>query len=166
MRDVRSKVDKWGENEKDRIAISTNGKQLAVWSSQRRENVSLHISYRRIPLAQDKNHSLHMFRQQWSLCKVVWIAVCLCVDMLSIKSLAWMQSTCCQLCICTAHCMLVGVFGSVGSSTDRYLTKYGLGQEQCCKFRYVMVPACSMWFAVTPDRLDKFTVIMCLNKDI
>lgn len=92
MRDVRSKVDKWGENEKDRIAFSTNGKQLAVQASQRREKFSLHISYRRIPLAQEKYHSLHMFRQQWSMSKVVWIAVCLCVDMLSIKSLAWMQS--------------------------------------------------------------------------
>lgn len=40
MRDVRSKVDKWGENEKDRIAFSTNGKQLAVRASQRREKNS------------------------------------------------------------------------------------------------------------------------------
>lgn len=56
--------------------------------------------------------------------------------------------------------------GPVGSSMDRQLTKYGLGQEQCCKFRYVMDPACSMWFAVTPDRIDKRTVKVCLNKDI
>lgn len=163
MRDVRSKVDKWGKNEKDRIAISTNGKQLAVGASQQREKFSLHISYRRIPLAEERYHSLHMFRQQWSLCKVVWIAVCLCVDMSSIKSLAWMQSLHAVGCV-YVRCIW-GCFGSVGSSTGWYLTKYGLGQEQCYKFRFVMVPACSMWFPVTPDRIDKFTVIMCLNKD-
>ncbi len=112
------KLTNGGGNEKEpHCPFSTNGKQLAA-RSQPAEKFYMHISYRRIPLAQEKYHSLTCSDNS-ELCKVgVNCCLFMCGYVVNKKLGVDAVST----CICTLYAC-VNVFGMltefVGQLYDR-----------------------------------------------